>query len=240
MTTINDLSIDRSPREEGLVLVASGQDPSDPTRWMKISVIRDPDPASTPDEEDHLGVFVHGHPRYGLYGTQFRGGLDVKAYFEKEGIDAKTVLSLPVYLLDHSGLALSTKDFHDAWDSGKVGIVYVTADRIVDEYGADNAQSRATATGVLIAEIEEINDYLSGNVYGFRTEEAPAPDGPWEVLEETWGFVGSDLANVGINNHLSDGEAALWLAAVGAPKADPAAPAKIGAEDASEPKRPRP
>jgi hypothetical protein len=252
MTTVNDLNVDRSPKEEDVALIATGQDPFDPTRWMKISVIYDRDPATTPEDEEGLGTFIHGHPRYGLYGTQLRSGLNAEAYFEKEGIDPKTVLSLPVYLLDHSGLALSTKSFNDSWDSAQVGVIYVTSEQIEEEFEEDTPETRARATEILTAQIENINDYLSGNVYGFRSEEAPDPQGPWEVVEECWGFVGSDFADLDIISHLTAGEEALWIAAVGEPKAPVIAQAtttedeqessavpKI-TEDSSDSRRPRP
>ena len=45
----------------------------------------------------------------------------------------KMYVVLPVYLLDHSGLAMSTTDFNDRWDSGQVGIIFVSFDKIREE-----------------------------------------------------------------------------------------------------------
>ena len=36
-------------------------------------------------------------------------------------------IMMPLYLMDHSGLAMQTESFHDPWDSGQVGWIYVTA-----------------------------------------------------------------------------------------------------------------
>lgn len=33
---------------------------------------------------------------------------------------------LPLYLFEHSGIALSTNDFNDRWDSGQIGYVFMT------------------------------------------------------------------------------------------------------------------
>ena len=34
-------------------------------------------------------------------------------------------ITLPLYLMDHSGLAMQTTSFNDPWDSGQVGWIYV-------------------------------------------------------------------------------------------------------------------
>lgn len=35
-------------------------------------------------------------------------------------------ITLPLYLMDHSGLAMQTTSFNDPWDSGQVGWIYVS------------------------------------------------------------------------------------------------------------------
>ena len=40
----------------------------------------------------------------------------------------KVACIMPLYLLDHSGLAISIHDFKDPWDSGQVGYVYILKD----------------------------------------------------------------------------------------------------------------
>lgn len=44
---------------------------------------------------------------------------------------------MPLYLLDHSGLAMQTTSFNDPWDSGQVGWVYVSKEDALKEYGAE-------------------------------------------------------------------------------------------------------
>lgn len=45
------------------------------------------------------------------------------------------VAILPLYLYDHSGLAMSTNDFGDRWDSGCVGFIYMDKDTAMKEIG---------------------------------------------------------------------------------------------------------
>lgn len=44
---------------------------------------------------------------------------------------------MPLYLLDHSGLAMQTTSFHDPWDSGQVGWVYVSKEDALKEFGGE-------------------------------------------------------------------------------------------------------
>lgn len=81
-------------------------------------------------------------------------------------LDDNTVI-LPVYLLDHSGLRLSTRDFMDQWDSGHIGYIFVKKDKI-PEYGIEIKNGKITqdirnkVIEILEKEIEEYDGYVSG------------------------------------------------------------------------------
>lgn len=52
-------------------------------------------------------------------------------------------LMLPLYLYDHSGLAMSTETFvgkavHAEWDSGQVGWIYVSKEDALKEFDSDH------------------------------------------------------------------------------------------------------
>lgn len=51
------------------------------------------------------------------------------------GLCKDKVAILPLYLYDHSGLAMSTSDFGDRWDSGCVGFIYMDKDTAMKELG---------------------------------------------------------------------------------------------------------
>lgn len=51
------------------------------------------------------------------------------------GLCKSKVAILPLYLYDHSGLAMSTSDFGDRWDSGCVGFIYMDKDTAMKELG---------------------------------------------------------------------------------------------------------
>ena len=57
---------------------------------------------------------------------------------------------MPLYLLDHSGLAMQTESFHDPWDSGQVGWVYVSKEDVLKEFGGEKM------TGALRKKAEDL------------------------------------------------------------------------------------
>lgn len=116
--------------------------------------------------------------------------------------DASKMVRLPVFLFDHSGLALSTGDFGDPWDSGQVGWIYATEDEMkvtyeVDEI-TDEVQERAKKA--LEACIEEYSLYLQNNVFGYELYEDD------EVVDSCWGFIcePGKWQESGIAEHLPD------------------------------------
>ncbi|KNZ70286.1 hypothetical protein Tfer_0846 [Thermincola ferriacetica] len=82
----------------------------------------------------------------------------------------KKFIILPLYLLDHSGITISTSPFSCPWDSGQVGWIYVSKDDVCGVYGVKHITPtvKRWAIGVLEAEVEEYDIYLRGEVYGYK------------------------------------------------------------------------
>jgi hypothetical protein len=99
---------------------------------------------------------------------------------------------LPLYLMDHSGLSMSTTSFGCRWDSGRVGVIYTTAKRLT-EIGVELAR----AAECLVAEVDDYDRFLRGEIYCFIVE-----DRHGNVVESCGGFYSEDDAR-------SDGEATL-------------------------------
>ncbi len=93
---------------------------------------------------------------------------------------------LPLYLYDHSGLAMNTTGFHCPWDSGQVGFIYVRLEDLCKEFAVKRATAhvRSRAEERLRSEIAAYHDYISGNTYGYSVEH----DG--EIIDSCWGFGG--------------------------------------------------
>ena len=91
--------------------------------------------------------------------------------------------ALPVYCYDHSGLCLSTSSFHDRWDSGGIGMIFITEEDAKTNWPDTPKES---AIRCMEAEIEEYNRYLSGDVWRFSISvtETITVDGKDYVYED--------------------------------------------------------
>ena len=94
---------------------------------------------------------------------------------------------LPVYMYDHSGITINTSGFSCPWDSGQVGLIYVTKDKAIENWGKKilTKKVREAAIKCLQSEVETLDQYLTGNVYGYIVYD---PKG--EEAESCWGFYG--------------------------------------------------
>lgn len=164
-----------------------------------------------PRSWDNLGTMVCWHRRYTLgdehdYKTP-------EAFLEFIRRNAPRSVILPVFLYDHSGITVSTVPFTCRFDSGQVGFIYVTPDRIREEYGASriSAGLRKRVEDILRAEVETYDQYLRGDVYGFVLEKETVCDvcqiKSVDQEDSCWGFFGDDITVNGILDHLSNEDA---------------------------------
>ena len=121
---------------------------------------------------------------------------------------------LPLWLYDHSGLTVSCGErvypYNDRWDSGCLGWVFVSKTVILRETDAHADTWRERAYEILRGEVEEYDQYLRGEVYGYTLyesdipEEGDAPD--WAETGDTcWGFFGNDIERNGIMDNVGCG-----------------------------------
>lgn len=107
----------------------------------------------------------------------------------EQALDDNYVL-LPVHMYEHGGVALSTSGFSCPWDSGQVGYIYASKEKVVKEYGEWTADSVAKATKFLEGEIETYSQFINGEVYGYVIENGDDSDAVDEG--SCWGFYGTD------------------------------------------------
>lgn len=160
------------------------------TRTKRATIFHDADPVS-PREWSNLGTMACWHRHYSLGDVQPR----VDPHIYRERLEEHLVL--PLYLLDHSGITMSTTPFSCPWDSGQVGYIHVSHARIAEEYGDLSPESIERARRALVAEVAAYDTYLRGEVYGYRVDEVLV-DEDGEVLkvlaevDSCWGFFHSD------------------------------------------------
>ena len=146
----------------------------------RIDIVIDPFPCD-PREFDNLGYLVCWHNRYQLGDEMPR--INMQDWYNEHCTEYE--IMLPVYLMDHSGLALSIKPFNDPWDSGQVGWLCVTKEQLEAEYGLHYDPDDVRA--VLYAEIATYSAYLNGECYGWRIT---MDDG--ELVDDGYGFYDMD------------------------------------------------
>jgi len=174
----------------------------------KIEVIQDESPSS-PREDDNLGTMVCFHNRYDLgdkhnYNSNDYDGWDE---MEKDIIKRENVgVILPLYLYDHSGITMNTTGFSCNWDSGRVGFIFISKEKMLKEYGGKIVTQtlKDKVEGYLKSEIEIYDQYLTGDVYGYRVSEVTTCSEGHEhetEIDSCWGYYGQEecmLEGVGI------------------------------------------
>jgi hypothetical protein len=165
---------------------------------MTVKIMQDSDPSDPRTEFSNVGTMVCWHKRYSLGDVQpteepiefLRQIMETRVYSEtrkwvpddisEDDINKymnKHFVILPLYLMDHSGLSISTSPFGCLWDSGQVGFIYV--DKESKDYD--------DLTVGLKFEVETYDKFLSDDVWGYTimTEKG-------EVIDSCSGFYGFD------------------------------------------------
>lgn len=128
-------------------------------RIIKIMFDEYPD---NPRDWDNVGVMITSHGNYtspdelGINFDDFKGWGEIEEHLFKEH-DAALVL--PIYMYDHSGVALNTTGFSCPWDSGQYGLIMVTNAKLKEE-----GISKEKAKSILENEVETFGNYINGDV----------------------------------------------------------------------------
>lgn len=151
------------------------------------------DAVESPREWDNLGIMACFHNRYmigdkdhGINGDDFESWDEMEEYIWNE-LDA--VVILPIYLYNHSGLAFNTTGFSCPWDSGQIGFIFTTKQKIKEFYGDVEItdEFKEKLENHLRSEIEVYEQYATGQVYYYVIYDK---DG--ELTDSCGGFYGID------------------------------------------------
>ena len=152
----------------------------------RIDIIPDDD-AEDPRNWDNLGTMICFHSRYRLGDKHNFGDPEEAREFLKNKKTRHIVL--PLYLYDHSGITMNTTGFSCPWDSGQVGFIFISKEKVRKEYGVKRISPKLhkRITEYLINEVETYDKYLNGEIYGFKVI-----DEYDNVIESCWGFYDED------------------------------------------------
>ena len=204
-------------------------------RDVVLRIVPDKNPEN-PREWDNLGSMICWHRKYRLgdehsYKTPFDFifALAEEVGIPKEEVDLgceamddaiekleEKALILPIYLYDHSGIMISTDGFRHVdpqrWDWGQVGFIYATNDKLRKELLCSGAElsplERKHAEQLLIDEVRMYNDYITGDVWGYKLIEVmkcPMCNVERESLIDCmYGFYGSDPDKSGLKENIPE------------------------------------
>ena len=119
-----------------------------------------------------------------------------------------------LYMYQHSGIAVSITPFSCKWDSGVAGYVIVTSNRFKECFDRDFTESKEdfdTIKENVKSEVEEVSNYLNGEVYQYILLEKVSDSGDykgcdyidsrrdlWNEKDTGYGFYGSDHKTNGV------------------------------------------
>ena len=148
---------------------------------LTLIVNADPYPVNPRAEFEQLGTLVCWHRRYALGDKH-----DWPSPEEFEAVmEERSYIRLPVFMYDHSGITIATTPFSCSWDSCQIGWIFVEWIKLRAAFPKLRRRADLEAEGkrVLRAEIAELDQYLTGDVWCARIE---TPDG--NVRDSCCGF----------------------------------------------------
>jgi len=159
---------------------------------------------NNPRHDDNLSTMICFHGRYSLGDKHTYKHQDYSGWAEMEKAiikNEKPAIILPLYLYDHSGITISTTPFSCKWDSGQIGFVFISKDKVKNEYGVKRVTKKEIekVTKVLLAELETYDLYMRGEVYGYTLINENG-----EIEDSCFGYYGveSILDEFGINEKI--------------------------------------
>ena len=168
-------------------------------RGFNINIYYDENPQS-PREWDNLGVIYSNHREYDFDGHKIEEliedvGGDIYDSVIPWKLIGKKYYYLKVWMYEHSGVTVragETNPFGCPWDSGLYGVIVCDKEKAKKVYGykKDCKGLRKKVYDLLNAEIQTLDAYCSGEVYGFRTFEK----GSEEEFDSCWGFYEMEAA----------------------------------------------
>lgn len=148
-------------------------------------------------EWDNLGHCEFFHRSYNFGNVnEFSSVHDARNY-----ANSKDVISLPVYMYEHSGIIIQTNPFGDSWDSGLLGYIWVSKENVRTGYHVKRISNKLKekVLSILISEIKLLNQYVSGEIYCFDIVDSEDNN-----IDSCSGFYGDNFKENGLFDHALD------------------------------------
>ena len=163
-----------------------------------LKLIQD-ETAESPREWDNLSQMIFFRGKKGL-GDNHRVELNVEFSSRQDFMDRgaeivakqlNAAICKPVHWYSHSGEGISTSysyPYDCPWDSGTIGFAVVTKEAIRKEYSVKRITKALIdkADKILESEVETLNQYISGDIWGFEITDAEG-----NHVDSCWGIYGT-------------------------------------------------
>ena len=149
---------------------------------------------TSPDDPrswDNMCSMYCVHRRYNLGDKNFSSSAEL---MDAIG-NLEDCIHLPLYLYDHSGITMNTTGFSCQWDSGQVGIIFITKEKAMKEFGWDSLDEERIQRikDIMVADVDLYDTFIRGDVYGYEVEN---PDGV--EIDSCWGYYGYNHEESGL------------------------------------------
>ena len=148
--------------------------------------------AETPRAWDNLGtIYGYWKGTCGIIDEEASGEYNsFEEEFENEVGKFEDYIYLDVYGYEHGGRAVSTGSFGCHWDSGQVGYIYVSKKDVLAGFGGKRVRKklREKVERILESEIEVLDRWLQGEVYGYRLYEINEKELKNQITDELYDF----------------------------------------------------
>lgn len=157
----------------------------------KIEIIPDTEPFN-PRGDENLGTMILFPKHLGDdHDYRFRD------YDSWEGMKADIIKNenvgviLPLFIYEHSGITIATTPFSCPWDSGQRGFIFISKEKMREEYSVKriSKELKDRVEGYLKSEVETYDQYLTGDVYGYRITDTETD----EEVDNCWGYYGEEV-----------------------------------------------
>jgi hypothetical protein len=146
--------------------------------------------------QDNFGIMGCYHGRYNLGDSfvkeNYPKSEDLVEMLKRKG---KELIVLPVYMYDHSGICINTTGYSCPWDSGQVGVIYISRKEAREQLGITRLTKKQEerVKDILRSEVEEYSQYLQGFVYYYEVY-----DKVGDLTDSCSGFIGMDMETNGL------------------------------------------
>jgi hypothetical protein len=165
----------------------------------------------SPREWSNLGTMAVFHKRYNFgddvdfKADDFDNWSEMGEYINK---DLDAAVCIPIYMYDHSGITINCDGFACPWDSGQVGYIYVSRQKLKDEYGVKRISNvmLERAEKALRREVHLMDQYITGDVYGFQVIKRYLNiDGEIQedIIDSCSGFYGDNFKENGMMEYIN-------------------------------------